>query len=206
MVRRGSTVRVRQRASRKALQMGICCCLPRRNLRASRVRDGYILGLAGTRGHARRLAAQPETCSRHSIASTHPKSSCKAEVGVACSDATLTPSFAREGIGCPVARRRAPRTPSTSAHVAPDSHATCAQRLVEERSWGRPRSPQPGCEASVTSTTGSSAVPRASVHKPAITHSRVGRRLDRRRAASADWRMTGARPPVCRHAHRVSAS
>jgi hypothetical protein len=85
MVRRGSTVRVRQRASK-------CCCLARRNLRASRVRDGYILGLAGTRGHARRLAAQPETCSRHSIASTHPKSSCKAEVGVACSDATLTPS------------------------------------------------------------------------------------------------------------------
>jgi hypothetical protein len=87
MVRRGSAVRVRQRASRKVLQMGICCCLPRRNVRASRVRDGYILGLAGTRGHARRLAAQPETCSRHSIASTHPKSSCKAEVGVACSDA-----------------------------------------------------------------------------------------------------------------------
>jgi hypothetical protein len=98
MVRRGSTVRVRQRASRKALQMGIWRCLPRQNLRASRVRDGYILGLAGIRGHARRLAAQPETCSRHSIASTHPTNSCKAEVGVACSDARLTPSFAREGV------------------------------------------------------------------------------------------------------------
>jgi hypothetical protein len=98
MVRRGSAVRVRQRASRKALQMGICCCLLRRNVRASRVRDGYILGLAGTRGHARRLAAQPETCSRHSIASTHPKTSCKAEAGVACSDAMLTPSFAREEV------------------------------------------------------------------------------------------------------------
>ena len=104
MVRRGSAVRVRQRASRKALQMGICCCLPRRNVRASRVRDGYILGLAGTRGHARRLAAQPETCSRHSIASTHPKTSCKAEVGVACSDATLTPSSLE---------RRSPGIPTT---------------------------------------------------------------------------------------------
>jgi hypothetical protein len=125
MVRRGSTVRVRQRASRKPLQMGICCCLPRRNVRASRVRDGYILGLAGTRGHARRLAAQPESCSRHSIASTHPKTSCKAEVGVACSDATLTPFFAKR-----VSRSSALPWP---ANYAPVANAAVAAGVLEFR-------------------------------------------------------------------------
>ena len=57
MVRRGSTVRVRQRASRKTCKWAFCC-LSRRELCVSRVRDGYILGLAGTRGHARRLATR----------------------------------------------------------------------------------------------------------------------------------------------------
>jgi hypothetical protein len=140
MVRRGSTVRVRQRASRKALQMGICCCLARRNLRASRVRDGYILGLAGTRGHTRRLAAEPETCSRHSIASTHPKSSCKAEVGVACSDATLTPSFAREEvIGIPTTPdlERQPFRPPEVARATLVAHARTLRR--------RPRPTAHGC-------------------------------------------------------------
>jgi integrase len=45
------------------------------------------LGLAGTRGHARRLATQPGSCSRHSIATTHSKSSCKNAVGVSLPDA-----------------------------------------------------------------------------------------------------------------------
>jgi hypothetical protein len=50
MVRRGSTVRVRQRASTQALQMGLWCCLFWRVMRA-RVRDGYTFpGLAGIRG------------------------------------------------------------------------------------------------------------------------------------------------------------
>jgi hypothetical protein len=120
--------------------MGICCCLPRRNVRASRVRDGYILGLAGTRGHARRLAAQPETCSRHSIASTHLKTSCKAGVGVACSDATLTPSFAREEvIGIPTTPdlERQPFRPPEVARATLVAHARTLRR--------RPRPTAHGC-------------------------------------------------------------
>jgi hypothetical protein len=119
---------------------GMCCCLARRNLRASRVRDGYILGLAGTRGHARRLAAQPETCSRHSITPTHPKSSCKAEVGVACSDATLTPSFAREEvIGIPTTPdlERQPFRPPEVARATLVAHARTLRR--------RPRPTAHGC-------------------------------------------------------------
>src|SRR4249920_3475792 len=98
MVRRGSTVRVRQRAFLKALQMGVLCCLRWRDFDASRVQDGYIFGLAGTRGHARRLVTQPGTCSRHSIATTCSKSSCKNAVGVSFAGTTLTPSFAKEGV------------------------------------------------------------------------------------------------------------
>ena len=98
MVRRGSTVRVRQRACLKALRMGILCCLPWRDLDSSRVRDGYILGLAGTRGHARRRATRRGTRSRHSIATTRAKSSCKQAIVVARAGATVTPSFAREGL------------------------------------------------------------------------------------------------------------
>jgi hypothetical protein len=61
MVRRGSTVRVRQRASINDLRMGILCCLLWRVCRA-RVRDGYTFaGLAGIRGHARRLASPRDT-------------------------------------------------------------------------------------------------------------------------------------------------
>src|SRR4029450_4142283 len=41
--------------------MGMLCCLQWRDFESSRVRDGYILGLAGTRGHARQLATQPGT-------------------------------------------------------------------------------------------------------------------------------------------------
>jgi hypothetical protein len=56
MVRRGSTVRVRQRACTKALQMGMLCCPRWRDLDSSRVQDGCILDwrtLAGTRDVAR---------------------------------------------------------------------------------------------------------------------------------------------------------
>src|SRR5918995_1682973 len=51
MVRRGSTVRVRQRASRKSLQNGSFCCLLRRSASASRVQDGYLFGRVGASGH-----------------------------------------------------------------------------------------------------------------------------------------------------------
>jgi hypothetical protein len=63
-----------------------------------RVRDGYILGLAATRGRARRLATQAGTCSRRSIAATDSESSCKQVIGVARAGATPTPSFASEGV------------------------------------------------------------------------------------------------------------
>jgi hypothetical protein len=59
MVRRGSTVRVRQRASIKALQVGLWCCPRRQESDSSRVRDGYTLVGAGTSGGARRAATQP---------------------------------------------------------------------------------------------------------------------------------------------------
>jgi hypothetical protein len=58
MVRRGSTVRVRQRACIKALQMGLCCRLCRRNLDSSRVRDGYAR--SSTNDHAQALPTRTE--------------------------------------------------------------------------------------------------------------------------------------------------
>jgi hypothetical protein len=60
MVRRGSTVRVRQRACIKALQIGFSRCLRRRNFDASRVRDGVHFG---TGGHARASAPSRDTSS-----------------------------------------------------------------------------------------------------------------------------------------------
>src|SRR6266508_5911000 len=110
MVRRGSTVRVRQSACTKTLQMDMLCCPCWRDFWFARVRDGYIFGLAGTREHARRLATRFETCSRHSFLTTRSKSSCKQPVGVVRTGAALTPSFASEGFiraavpagnGCP---------------------------------------------------------------------------------------------------------
>jgi hypothetical protein len=94
----GVTVRVRQRACTKALQMGMLCCQRWQDFESSRVRDGYILGLAGTRGHARRLATQRGTCSRDSITTAHPKNSCKHQPGVARAGVRLATSFAREGV------------------------------------------------------------------------------------------------------------
>ena len=98
MVRRGSTVRVRQRASTKALEMGMLCCLRWRDFESARVRDGYILGRAGARGHARRLATQSEACSVHRSVISVKESPCKRRFGVARAGAKVTTSFAREGV------------------------------------------------------------------------------------------------------------
>lgn len=84
--------------------MGLQRCLLRRNAEPSRVRDGYILGLADTRGHARRLATHRGTCSRESIGTTGSETACKNRFGVAHAGANLTTSFAREGV--PKARDR----------------------------------------------------------------------------------------------------
>ena len=111
MVRRRSTVRVRQRACAKALQIGLWCCLRWRDSDDSRVRDGYILGLAGIRGHSRRLGSYATMCSRHSIATRSPKSSWEARVCVARTDAELPPSFDREGVAAQSAS-----LPTTSAN------------------------------------------------------------------------------------------
>src|SRR5207302_2898456 len=78
------------------LELGMHACLHWRDLEATRVRDGYILRRAGTRGHARRLATRRGTRSRHSIATNHSESSRKQAVCVVRSGAKLTTSFARE--------------------------------------------------------------------------------------------------------------
>jgi hypothetical protein len=96
MVRRGRRFESVRGLETKALQIGIWCCLRWRDFDASRVRDGHILGLAGTFGHARRLATQPGTCSTRSHATTAKQSSCKRASGIARADARLTTSFAKE--------------------------------------------------------------------------------------------------------------
>jgi len=90
--------------------MGISCCLRWRDFDASRVRDGYILGLAGIRGHARHLAAQLERVRSHSIATASSKSSCKQAIDVSRAGAKATPSFAREGVS-DSSPEEAPRSP-----------------------------------------------------------------------------------------------
>ena len=81
----------------KALQVGICCCLRWRDFDASRVRDGYNFGLAGTRGHTRHLATQRATCSRQSIGNRNSESSCTHVFGVARAGTRQLTSFASEG-------------------------------------------------------------------------------------------------------------
>lgn len=95
MVRRGSTVRVRQRAWKKALQMGMLCCPWWRDFGSSRVRDGYILGLAGTRGHARPLDTAWNVLETLNSDRSLGKFLQTTRVDVARAGATLTFSFAR---------------------------------------------------------------------------------------------------------------
>jgi hypothetical protein len=111
LVRRRSTVRVRQRACIKALQIGMWRCLRGRIVDVPRVRDGYILGLAGKRGHARRLATQPERAQVTQLRRLTPKSPCKQAIGVCCAGSNRTPSFAREGVDG--------SSPSESSHRSP---------------------------------------------------------------------------------------
>jgi hypothetical protein len=96
----GSPVRVRKRASIKTLQMGLSRCLPRRKLRSSRIRDGYILGLAGSRGHARRLVAHARACPTESIAATDSESSCKKGIWCCpqCHEAEHLPHYRRRRV------------------------------------------------------------------------------------------------------------
>src|SRR6266511_2180540 len=72
------------------------CCLPWQDFDASWVRDGYILGLAGTRDVARHGEACWGTRHRLTGRSENP---CKQAIGVAQAGSTRTPSFAREGVG-----------------------------------------------------------------------------------------------------------
>ena len=112
---------------------GHLCCLRWRDFDASRVPDGYILGRAGTRGHARRRATRPETCSRHSIATTHSKSSCKHAVAVARAGATLTPSFVREGVAARTLARQ-PGGRGLSPLVPVPGRRPCCSEELELRS------------------------------------------------------------------------
>jgi hypothetical protein len=97
MVRRGSTVRVRQRACIKTLQMGLLCCLIWRALGA-RVRDGYtFLGRAGIRGQARRLVSPCDTPHRSDEAARSRQSPCTPPSLVASIGEKLTPSPERGG-------------------------------------------------------------------------------------------------------------
>ena len=86
----------------------------------------YILGLTGTRGHARRLATQPGTCSRHSIATAHSKSSCNSSLAVARDGAKLATSFTREGSTVRVRQRACREAPQKAGFLSskPATHAT----------------------------------------------------------------------------------
>jgi hypothetical protein len=90
MVRRGSTVRVRQRACRKALQMGILCCLRWR-------RFGLLAGTRrvhfGTGGHSGARTTPRDTSVTYSIAATHSTSPCKQTRRVSCAGTKRIPSF-----------------------------------------------------------------------------------------------------------------
>jgi hypothetical protein len=97
MVRRGSTVRVRQRTCTKVLANGhVALPAMARFRRFAGMRRVHV-GLAGTRGHARRLAGYATTRASHSIEASDSESSCKQPIGVARAGATLTPPW-REGV------------------------------------------------------------------------------------------------------------
>jgi hypothetical protein len=98
---------------------------------ASRVRDGYIFGPAGTRGIERHALEQArDTRTRAPIS----KSSCNQAVSVACVGATLTPSFAGEGV---TAARLARLTGRGRCDVeCPAVEAELVDVLVDERRQG----------------------------------------------------------------------
>ncbi len=152
MVRRGSTVRVRQRACTKALQIGIWRCLPWRDFDAAWVRDGYILRLADTRGHARpsRDAARDvlETGDRDHRLGKFLQTQCWC-CPVARAGATLPTSFASpevnrgEGWGSTLARSVRRRSPAASRRTRWLWRRSfiAEQRVVEEGKVPKPADP-----------------------------------------------------------------
>jgi hypothetical protein len=91
----------------------------------SRVRDGYIFGLAGICGHGRRLPTQHWACRQTRPRAPISESPCKESFNVACVGATLTPSFGREGVVRPAYAARL-------CHKHPPRHPP---PLTRHRAW-----------------------------------------------------------------------
>jgi hypothetical protein len=113
-IERGSAVRVRQRASTQALQMGLLCFLFWRVLRAQ-VRDGCTFpGLAGIRGQTRRRVSPRDTPWGRIEAAYSRESPCIRAYTVALLGKSPDPSLQERGqrrlIGPLWARRDAQRT------------------------------------------------------------------------------------------------
>jgi len=102
MVRRGSTVRVRQRASAKCLQIGICCRLFEQHAGTR----GYIRGKRVARRH---LATPSGTASESHLWPSLRGSPCKRASSVASLGENVTPSL--EGGGHPPPRWDHPACP-----------------------------------------------------------------------------------------------
>jgi hypothetical protein len=119
--------------------MGIYCCLRWRDFHASRVRDGYIFGLAGTRGHARRLATQRRACSADSKAQIESERSCKPTFRVARAGATRTPSFASEGSGEAKGGARRSRVQLDADRRREPEEATALKKIICRRAARRRR-------------------------------------------------------------------
>jgi hypothetical protein len=169
MVRRGSTVRVRQRAlRRKSPEIG-----------------DFLLS---------RQAAQ-STFALLSGGLFSSLRGCKAPQ-IEMPPGSPEQLREREGIDSRVAGRGLPRTAWKSA-MWPRTHARGASRASLGIGFGDAPLAATDGEVSVLSTTGSSGDHvRWPTSQQALT---VGAGGDKPRAASVEWRTTGARLPVCRH-------
>ena len=128
--------------------------------------DGYISGLAGIRGHARRLATRRGVCSTESIADYNSKSSCKLTPPVAWVGAKVTTSFAREGVGACLPGTR-PK-PFEERDSEPSAKSRCA--AYGNRSW---------CPGLSPFSTEQQRAPRKSKEERPATHPSVACRFRR---------------------------
>jgi hypothetical protein len=98
MVRRGSTVRVRQRASeRNPCKRGCFVACVDASLSIAGTPRVHVLGLAGTRGHARRLASPCDTRRAKDEGAALGESPCKQVCSVALMGERRDPSLERRG-------------------------------------------------------------------------------------------------------------
>ena len=128
---------------------GPFCCLPRRSAGDSRVRDGYIFGRAGTRGHPRYISDHVEACRSSSQRQKVPANTRSTSPVLSRGDHLLgkrpgveTPLWAFDRACCPRSKRtpantRAPQVLGGASRDAPRGATSAGSALRDARRFAR---------------------------------------------------------------------